>query len=223
MKTVLVVAAHTDDEVLGCGATIAKHVAAGDRVYTCFMTDGVSSRPESGSDAARQRESAADQAGKILGVKERFGFDFRDNQLDTASMLEIVQAIESVVEKVKPEVVYTHFQNDLNIDHQLTHQAVLTACRPQISCSVIEIYAFEVLSSTEWQGSSHPGFQPNVIVDVAEYFETKLRALRCYDAEMRAHPHSRSYKTVEALALLRGATHGFEKAEAFQLVRVLKK
>ena len=221
MSNILVVAAHADDEALGCGATMAKHVANGDNVYTCFLTNGVGARQ---SDAVEvdKRNLAAEQAGVALGVSKSFSFDFPDNKMDTVALLDLVQAIEGVINEVQPSIIYTHFQHDLNIDHQLTHKAVMTACRPQTGHPVKAIYSFEVLSSTEWQSVSNPSFRPNVTINVEKSFDKKIKALQCYQVEMRAFPHSRSYEAVESLAVLRGATHGFKKAEAFQLERLLR-
>jgi len=220
-KKVLVVAAHPDDEALGCGASMARHAASGDRVYACYMTGGVGARSGSSADSERRRVAAV-KAGQILGVTKQFFFDYPDNGMDTVSLLEIVRTIEQVVEEVQPETIYTHFQYDLNIDHRLTHQAVVTACRPQPGQPVKEIMCFEILSSTDWQGSCDPAFRATVINDVTQYFQHKTDALRCYGDEMREFPHSRSFKSVEALAVMRGASYGLEKAEAFQLVRHIR-
>lgn len=221
-KNVLVIAAHADDEALGCGGTIAKHVAQGDLVNLIFMTNGVGSRDNnSGSDTAL-RASALSQAMAVLAVNEYKCFDFPDNQMDSIPLLTIVKAIEEVINKFQPSIVYTHFSHDLNIDHQITHQAVMTACRPISSSSVKEIYSFEVLSSSEWNSSSQTNFQGQCIVDISQYWHKKAQALQCYQEELRDFPHSRSLKCIEALATLRGATHGFAKAEAFQVERILK-
>ncbi|MDO6507257.1 PIG-L deacetylase family protein [Colwellia sp. 4_MG-2023] len=223
MKSVLVVAAHSDDEALGCGGTIAKHIAQGDQVTVAFMTNGVASRldtPEHNTNATK-RESAAQLALKALGVSNFHQFDFPDNKMDTVALLEVTQAIESVISACKPDTIYTHFGHDLNIDHRITHKAVMTACRPQSWSSVKKILSFEVLSSTEWNSPSINAFQPHYIVDISNYWNKKLAALKCYEDEMRDFPHSRSYQCVEALAILRGATHGFEKAEAFFVERIL--
>ncbi len=219
MAKVLVVAAHADDEALGCGGTIYNHSSQGDEVYLCFLTNGVGAR-EDNEEAIEARQEASAQAGDILGASKIFQFDFPDNQMDFVPLLEIVQAIESVVEEVEPSIIYTHFLHDLNVDHQLAHQAVMTACRPQSHSCVKEIYSFEVLSSSEWNSSSAPTFQANYIVNIEQSFDKKMKALACYEAEMRDFPHSRSFEAVEALATLRGACNGYAKAEAFHVERI---
>ena len=220
MSKVLVVAAHSDDEVLGCGGTIAKHVCQGDDVCVVFMTNGVTSRKESPKDI-KLRKYASISALKALGVSRHSQFDFPDNRMDTVALLDIVKAIENVVVDFEPTIVYTHSLHDLNIDHQITNKAVMTVCRPQTSSTVEKILAFEVLSSSEWNSPSALSFKPQYIVDISEHWNAKINALKCYNDEIRNFPHSRSYKTVEALATLRGGTNGFDKAEAFFVERIL--
>lgn len=152
----LVVAAHSDDEALGCGGTIARHVSEGTEVSAVFMTDGVASRqPDSvGVMDKEVRRASAYQASRTLGIKNTYFLNFPDNKMDSLALLDIVQELEPIIEKVSPAVIYTHHAGDLNIDHRLTHQAVMTICRPQPNYSVKEIYSFEVRSSTEWISNS---------------------------------------------------------------------
>jgi len=220
-KHVLVVAAHADDETLGCGGTIAKHVAQGDLVKVIFMTNGVSSRDDHSKTDENGRKSAMEQALKALGVQHYQCFNFPDNQMDSIPLLKVIKAIEEVSNKFQPNIVYSHFAHDLNIDHCITHQAVMTACRPIKGSSVEKILSFEVLSSTEWQSPSTIGFQGQYIVDISQYWQQKEQALWCYQEELREFPHSRSLACIEALATLRGASHGVAKAEAFQVERII--
>jgi len=221
-ENVLVIAAHADDEALGCGGTIAKHIANGDIVHIIFMTNGIDARDNSSNNDTTLRISALKQAMTVLGVDAYQCFDFPDNQMDSIALLTIVKAIEGIINKFQPSIVYSHFAHDLNIDHQITHQAVMTACRPIKGSSVKKILSFEVLSSSEWRLTSSPNFQAQYIVDISQYWQKKEQALLCYQEELRDFPHSRSIKCIEALATLRGATHGFAKAEAFQVERILE-
>ena len=189
-KTVLVVAAHPDDEVLSCGGTIARHSDEGDDIFVCFMSNGVNSRTSHQEKERQDRSNNADTASKILGIKKIYSFDFPDNKMDSIALLDIVQSLENVINEVKPSTIYTHHIGDLNIDHQITHKAVMTACRPQPRFCVKEIYAFEVLSSTEWQTPGLMPFIPNVFVDISEYIEIKREVLEIYSEEMREPPHS---------------------------------
>ena len=220
MTKIAVIAAHPDDEVLGCGATIARHVALGDEVHVLLMTDGVSARGESGA-AADGRRRAMEQALSILGVKTWRLLDLPDNEMDSRPLLKIIQAIEPMIEEMDPSIIYTHFHGDLNVDHRITHQAVMTACRPQPGCSVTEIFCFEVPSSTDWAGSGQAMFQPNVFVDVTDHWDIKARALNAYSLEMRTAPHARSIDALDMLSRTRGASVGMQRAEAFVCMRRL--
>jgi len=220
-KMILVVVAHSDDEALGCAGSIAKHVASGDHVHVLFMTDGVGSR--NGDDkAVAKRQTLAQKAAEILGVTLIRSLNFPDNKMDSVPLLYVTQAVEKAILEIQPEVIYTHHIGDLNVDHQITHKAVMTACRPQPRFCVKEIYAFEVLSSTEWQTVGLSPFMPNVFVDITGYIETKRKVLNTYCDEMREEPHSRSIDNVINLAKVRGCSVGVKYAEAFISLRELK-
>jgi LmbE family N-acetylglucosaminyl deacetylase len=221
-RTILVVAAHADDEALGCGGTIARHVTEGDRVHLVLMADGVHSRSGASPVDVEQRLSAAAAAQKILGIGEVHYLGFPDNRMDSLPLLDIVQALEPVLQALSPQVVYTHHHGDLNIDHRITQQAVMTACRPQPGHSVKEIYGFEVLSSTEWTSPHHDPFLPNLFIEITAQLQTKQRALDVYAEELRPVPHSRSMEHVEALARHRGYSVGVEAAEAFVVYRLIR-
>ena len=221
-KTVLVIAAHADDEALGCGGAIAKHAAAGDRVDVVFVADGVTSRAGAGESEVLRRRQATENARKILGINSTAFLGLPDNRLDSLALLDIVQPIEAIIAKHSPEIIYTHHCGDLNIDHRLVHQAVMTACRPLPGCPVREILAFEVMSSTEWSGAGHLPFTPNLFVDISQHMDTKMRALEAYALEMRAPPHSRSVEHLRHLAQHRGSCMGVEAAEAFMVMRALR-
>ncbi len=225
MKKILVVAAHPDDEVLGCGGTVVQHVEKGDQVNIVFMADGVTSRVDSFTDEdVSIRNEAACESCRILGTQSPVFLGFPDNRLDTVALLDVVQALEKEIIAIQPSVIYTHHSEDLNVDHRITHQAVFTACRPQVGNSVNEIYSFEVLSSTEWSSPSEKSyFIPNRFVDISNVMKRKIEALHAYKEELREFPHSRSIETVELLARYRGSTMGMQAAEAFQVERILIK
>ncbi|GAA0841439.1 PIG-L family deacetylase [Marinobacter szutsaonensis] len=220
-KVVLIVAAHTDDEVLGCGGIIAKHVSNGDRVYATFLADGVSSRPEASKKELEERNRAAKKAHSVLGIRQSYMLGFPDNRMDSVPLLDIVQKLEQLINELQPEVVYTHHQGDLNVDHQITHRAALTACRPVPGASVKELYAFEVLSATDWNDPGSSPFIANKFVDISDYLDKKLEALKAYELEMRHVPHTRSIENSIRLALLRGNSVGVEAAEALCLIRAI--
>lgn len=221
-KVVLVVAAHPDDEVLGCGGTMAKLADDGAIVHVAFLADGVSSRT-GGSGAASElpeRRSAARRACEILGAQEPTFGSFADNQMDTVALLDIAKSIEALIARYRPDTIFTHHAGDVNVDHQRIHQASIVACRPQIGHPVRTLLFFEVASSTEWQiPGSAPVFAPNWFVDIADTFERKARALQAYERELRDWPHPRSVRGIEALAQWRGAAVGAQAAEGFMLGR----
>ena len=229
-KTVLVIAAHPDDEALGCGGTIARYAAEGYALNLAFLADGVGARGTPGGDLAQQerealdrRRTAARKAAAILGAVSVSFDDLPDNQLDSLPLLDITQRVEALIAQHQPSIVLTHHSGDLNIDHRRVHQAVMTACRPQQGHPVRTLLAFEVPSSTEWQPpGSGPAFEPNWFVDISDTLEQKCKALDAYHEEMRDWPHPRSLEAVEHLARWRGATVGCEAAEAFVLLRQLR-
>lgn len=217
-KNVLVVAAHSDDEALGCGATLAKFSKAGHRVRVVFMTNGVGARQES-VDTAAEREAHAKSALSILGVDSYVNYDFPDNQLDQVAMLALAQTVEKEILSFQPELIISHHQGDLNIDHQRVAEAVLVASRPQPGHCVKEVWAFEILSSTEWSFSPKHVFSPNNFVDISNFLETKLEACAQYANEFKDPPHSRSLGHVHTLAKHRGNSVGLTYAEAFIIIR----
>ena len=222
MKPVLVVAAHPDDEVLGCGGTIARHAGEGDAVTIVILADGETARGSAMPTATRKR--SAEQAAAALGARPPRLLDLPDNRLDTVALLDIVQLIEAVVVELKPRIVYTHHGADLNLDHALAHRAVLTACRPLPGSTVEAIHCFEVPSSSEWApGQQVPPFQPNHFVDISAFEKQKAAALDCYRSELRPFPHPRSPEAIQALGRWRGATCGVALAEAFETVRVVRR
>jgi LmbE family N-acetylglucosaminyl deacetylase len=217
---VLVVAAHPDDEVLGCGATMARHAAEGDEVHVLICAQGLASRGDvSDAEIAALRDAAARAAQALRTHPPRF-LGYPDNAMDTVPLLEVVQHVEAVVGELQPDLVYTHHPGDLNVDHQLVTRATVTACRPLPGSGVRGLFGFEVLSSTEWSvpGLAEP-FVPSHFVDVTATLERKLEALGCYASEMREFPYPRSIEAVRHLAALRGAASGFARAEAFVPLR----
>jgi LmbE family N-acetylglucosaminyl deacetylase len=220
-RNVLVIAAHPDDEVLGCGGTIARHVAEGDSVHVLFMANGVGARFGDGEAPLdfEERNLAKTRALELLGVRSDRSFDFPDNRMDRVALLDIVKPLEEFIHSIGPDTIYTHHCGDLNVDHRLTHQAVLTACRPQPGLRIQEILTFEIVSSTEWGDGGQQLFNPNAFIEITAHWEKKVDALKAYALEMREAPHSRSVDHLEVLARHRGACVGVQKAEAFVLVR----
>ncbi|MEM9116386.1 MAG: PIG-L deacetylase family protein [Cyanobacteria bacterium P01_F01_bin.56] len=224
---ILVVAAHPDDEVLGCGGTIAKHSQQGDIVNILILAEGATSRATSRNPGQWQSELsalaiAAKEASRFLGAKAVDLHNFPDNRMDSCDLLDIVKVIEAAIQKLQPAVVYTHHSGDVNIDHRRIHDAVIAACRPQPHHPVKTLLFFEVPSSTEWQPpDSAPAFAPNWFVDISTTLADKVDALTVYESELRSWPHPRSIEAVKHLAHWRGATIGVSAAEAFIVGRII--
>ena len=227
MKSVIVIAAHPDDEVLGCGGTSAKHFHDGDEVHVLILAEGMTSRDDTRNREARTDDivhlkNMANQAHKLLGSTSVQLMDFPENRMDSIDLLDIVKVVENEINDKKPEIIFTHYNRDLNVDHRITHQAVFTACRPEPDSTVKKIYCFEVPSSTEWQTpQDYAQFMHNTFADISDTLQKKLSAQKSYESEMKPWPHSRSIKAVEYLARWRGTNVGFEAAEAFVLSRNL--
>ena len=221
---VLVVVAHTDDEAIGLGGSIARHTEEGDIVYGISMTDGVGSR-SAGSDVdTKKRVEASISAANILGLTWLESGNFPDNAMDSIPVLDVVRLIELAKSLVRPTIIYTHSAADLNIDHRIVSQAVLAAFRPLPNETWQEIRAFETASATDYGHKSiAESFSPNFYVDISNYWGKKLGALKEYQLEMRDSPHSRSFEGLEILARYRGHQAGVFYAEAFEIIRKIQR
>ena len=218
-RIIAAIFAHPDDEVLGCGAALAKHVDDGDSVHILILATGLAARGNADAEIIEELRCNARASANVLGAASIEFSDFPDNEMDTVSLLSIVARAEEFTAAIGPGLVYTHHGGDLNIDHRITHQAVTTACRPLPGAPPLEIRACEVNSSTDWATSPLAPFEPNVFEPVELTLERKVAALCCYESELRDWPHPRSVEGVRALARWRGAQCGQEAAEAFSLIR----
>ena len=227
MDSVLVIAAHPDDEILGCGGAISRHSEVGDVVRVIIVSTGITSRRDNISDDINKEElaalkSSAEKANQIIGVKSLDFLNYPDNRLDSIQRLDLIKDLEKNINAFQPNIIYTHHSGDVNIDHRIVCDAVITACRPYPNQIVKTILSFEVASSTEWQppGKSD-AFEPNWFVDISKQLSKKLEALKAYDSEMRDWPHARSLKAIDYQAKLMGSQLGVNAAEAFKLLRKL--
>lgn len=219
-KRVLIVAAHPDDEVLGCFGTVAKMIKDGYEAYTLILSGGKTSRGEVEQAELDNLKVEMIKANKLIGIKEVFQADFPDNSFDKVPLLEIVKKIEELKTLIKPSIIFTHHIGDMNIDHQITHKAVLTATRPMADECVKTIYSMEVPSSTEWNSFfKETIFVPNVFFDITETIDKKVEAMAIYDSELRDYPHPRSLQFIKELAKTNGIKIGLNYSENFMLVR----
>ena len=228
-KRVHVIAAHPDDELLGCGGAILYHLNKGDKVRITIVAEGLTSRNNTNKNIKKNKETNAlkditKSICKKIGVKELDFLDFADNRLDNYNLLDVIKPIEKIINNFKPDIIYTHHFGDLNKDHEIVNRAVMTATRPKPNSFVKKIYSFEVLSSTNWSiNNSGLVFVPNYFLNISKFLKKKISLLSLYKSEIEKWPHTRSLKSVEALAKYRGSSVGVEAAEAFCLLREVKK
>ncbi len=223
IRKALVVAAHPDDEVLGCGATVAQMVRAGIEVRTLILATGALSRPDTTASDVERLKHRARAAAKILGTADPQFAGFPDNAMDTVPLIDIVRKVEQIGASFRPDLILTHHQGDLNIDHQICFKAVLTAFRFLPGTPQSAILSFETPSATEYGALPTTAFVANHYVEIGDGLETKLQALRAYDEEMRPSPHPRSIDHIRDLARVRGREVGVGACEAFVLIRSLHK
>lgn len=222
MSKVLVVAAHPDDEVLGCCGTLLKRREGGDDISILILGEGITARFSNDNSVDRSNfnvlYSESKAVAKSIGVKKHTIMGFPDNKFDSVPLLDVVRAVETIKNEVGPDIVFTHFRDDLNIDHKITFDAVITACRPQSSETVREICCFETPSATEYNYTKTK-FSPNLFVDIGDYVEKKIDVVSMYQSETKKYPHPRSLEYVKSLASVRGISVGVEYAEAFEIIR----
>jgi LmbE family N-acetylglucosaminyl deacetylase len=219
IKEALVIVAHPDDETIGMGGTLHRLMIQGSKIDFLFLSSGVGSRnlePQS----KYLREMAARKAVNRFGSRNLQFHDFPDNQFDSIGLLPLVKEIEKFLLTNKYDTVFTNSRFDLNIDHKLTAEATLTACRPQNNLTVRNIFHFETLSSSEWN-FGNLNFKPEFFVDITTSINYKIEALMEYNQEMREFPHPRSVRAVTALSQVRGSQIGVCNAEAFQISYIL--
>ncbi len=224
-KKILIVAAHPDDEVLGCFGTVARLIQEGNEAYTLILGEGKTSRDEERLVEQKKDEIALlngeiQDANNVIGIKKVFVESFPDNRFDSVDLLDIVKVVSKVKEEVRPDIIFTHYKNDLNIDHRITYNAVITATRPMEDECVKEIYSFEILSSTEW---NYPlSFSPDTFYDISSTLKLKTEAMAAYSSELCQYPHPRSLEGIELNAKYQGMRVGKKCIEAFESIRVIK-
>ncbi|MBR4346232.1 MAG: PIG-L family deacetylase [Oscillospiraceae bacterium] len=223
MKSAVVFAAHPDDELLGLGGTIRRLANEGVIVRAVVMAEGLTSRADkrAAADFSQLKELQADarKAADIVGYSSIEFCGLPDNRMDSVELLDVIKIVSQYINKYSPDTIFTHHHGDLNIDHRVTCEAVLTACRPVGAFPVKRIYAFETPSSSEWDFNYSKPFTPNVFFDVTDTLEAKIQGMACYRTESTVYPHPRSSEALRALGAYRGSISGVKLAEGFMLLR----
>lgn len=219
-NNVLCIVAHPDDEALGVGGTLIKHVAEGDTVNIIILSEGEDAKSKNNKKNPYRKSNALNWA-NIAGCNLYAFYDFPDQRLDAVPQLDIVKNLESAIENLKPDIVYMHHPGDMNSDHQIAAQVVLAAVRPMSYHKISpEIRAFETPSSTDQGPMTEPYiFKPNFYVSIDKYWQKKKDSLKAYSSEIKKAPHPRSILSIKSLAIKRGAESGFKMAEAFYIIK----
>jgi LmbE family N-acetylglucosaminyl deacetylase len=229
MKKILIIAAHPDDEVLGCGGLIAKNIRKKNKIRVIFLAEGITARyskKEINSPKvlkkSNKRNDNAILALKELGLKksEIFLSTKPSCRLDDFNQLDIIKIIEKHIKDFKPNEIFTHWHSDTNIDHRIVYEATMTASRPVYNFNIDLIASYEVLSSTEW--NFRESFNPNYFEDISEFMDNKIKAIKLYKDELKFYPHSRSIKSIKSLSNYRGVQSGYRNAEAFNIIKISK-
>lgn len=224
MEKVLSIVAHPDDEIIGAGGTLRKHINSGDAVEVLILGDGRSSRETNytplDDDIKKSSSLETEKAMAVLGIKKFYREFLPDNRFDSMTLLDIVKIVSKYIKEVNPTIIYTHHTGDLNIDHQMTAETVIIATRPIEYSTLKELRMFETLSSTEMSGSRFTHvFVPNLFVNIGPELADKLKAIQCYQSELKEFPHPRSLKAIEYNAYIWGAKNNQSAVEPFYIFR----
>ena len=217
---ILVISAHPDDETIGAGGTILKHVDQGDSVYWCVVTQGYS--PPWTEETLKKAKEQIKKVQKAYGIKEVFRCGFPTVKLNTVPYIELSSSLQKVVDQVKPEIVYVTPRSDINLDHRIVYECVLVACRPLPGSSVRRILSYEICATTSFGlPAGINGFNPTVFIDISKYLNEKLEIMKLYETELCPYPHPRSLEGIKLFAEERGLSVGLKAAERFELIREL--
>lgn len=221
MERILVIAPHPDDEILGCGGTMIKHIEAGNEVYVCIVTKG--QMPLFRPDIVEQTRNEAHACHAKIGIKKTYFLDFPAVMIEKENRYEVNEKIHDVIMEIKPDEVYIPHWGDMQKDHQIVAEACMVALRPKYEPKIRKIYSYETLSETGWNAPNIQNeFIPNVYVNIDNVLNKKLEALSFFKTQITPFPAARSLEAIEALAKLRGAVMHMKAAEAFVLIREIR-
>ena len=223
MKNVIVISAHPDDETLGCGGTILKHKANGDKVYWLNIT-GVFENEGFTKERVESRLEEINNVSKEYGFVKNINLDYPTMSLESASLKTLIPDISKVFQELEPEVIYVMNRSDAHSDHRIAFDSVMACTKSFRYPYIKKVLMYECISETEFAPQLHEKvFIPNHYVDITDYIDNKLEIMKIYKSEISEHPFPRSIKNIKALSTYRGATIGTQYAEAFQLILSIDK
>ncbi len=216
---ILVVAAHPDDETLGCGATLLRHKKEQKKIYWLIVTD-IYAADGFAQKKIKSRSKEIDMVSRAYDFSGVFKLRFPSTRLDKVPISQIIKRITQVIKTVKPTIIYLPHEGDSHTDHQITHKAVIASTKSFRAPGIKRILAYETVSETEFATANKKNaFLPNVFVDTALFLDKKIEIMKIYKDEIRRFPFPRSTKNLKALATFRGAMMGTRYAEAFMHIR----
>lgn len=218
---ILIIAPHPDDEILGCGGTIAKHIANGNDVFVAIVTKGC--KPLFSDDSVEQVREECREADAYLGVRKTIFMDFPASMLEEVPRYKLNEAFIKLIQDIKPEMVYLPHRGDMQLDHKMTVDAAMVALRPKYKHTVKKIYAYETLSETGWDVPNVENeFIPTSYNDIYGFLDKKIEAMKIFKSQIAEYPNPRSVESIKALAIYRGTTVGVKAAEAFVVLREIR-
>jgi len=223
MNRIVVISAHPDDEVLGCGGTLLKHLEKKDEIFWIIITNIFEENGFS-KKSVHNRQLEIEKVAKKLGVKSVFKFEYPTMHLDSTTLPSLISKISKIFKEINPEVIYVMNRSDAHSDHRISFDAVIACTKSFRYPSIKKVLMYECISETEFAPAlPERVFQPNYYVDITDHFSEKVEIIKIYDSELKEHPFPRSIKNIKALATFRGASVGVEYAEAFQLLKFIDK
>lgn len=218
IRRAMVIAPHPDDEVLGCGGTMARLASMGCHIDVAIVTRGM--QPRFDQAQVEQVQAEARDAHRLLGVAHTHFLDFPAAHLDQIACADLNEAVARSVRNCAPDTLFVPFVGDLHFDHRLVFDAAMVAARPLGDRYPLRILAYETVSETNWAAPYvAPSFQPNIFIDISDHIDRKLEAFGCFQSQVRPFPNERSLETLRALAMVRGSCVSRMAAEGFVLIR----
>lgn len=223
MNNILIISVHPDDETLGCGGTILKHIKNIDNVFWLILTN-INDEKIWGKERIEQRQLEIEKVTSLFGFKKIIKLNYDTTKLDQLPLDELTKEISHVIKEVKPEVIYLHNRSDVHSDHRISFDAIISATKSFNHPYIKKILMYETISETEFAPALQENvFIPNYFVDISEFIDKKIEIMRIYKSELKEHPFPRSERNIRALATFRGAQCGVDSAEAFMILKEIWK